>query len=111
MLNFTPFKKIKNQNGCFYYIFFYKVLYYYVLDNLFKLLKNLKGDGKASATKEDRAELLKHLYDWSIGKNAEVFYKFFGHLSEHGKKDGFPFLDKDLLFCVDAIRLKVSFLM
>ena len=66
-----------------------------------------KGEGKGSASKEDRAELLKHFYNWSIGKNADVFYAFYSHLSEHGKKDGFPFLDKDLLFCIDTIRLKV----
>ncbi len=65
-----------------------------------------KGDGKSSATKEDRAELLKYMYDWSIGKSAEIFYKFYTHLNEHGKKDGFPFLDKDLMFAIDTIRLK-----
>ena len=66
-----------------------------------------KGEGKASASKEDRAELLKNFYDWSIGKNADLFYVFYAHLNEHGRKDGFPFLDKDLLFCIDTIRLKV----
>lgn len=66
-----------------------------------------KGEGKGSASKEDRAELLKQLYNWSIGKNGDVFYAFYSHLSEYGKRDGFPFLDKDLLFCIDTIRLKV----
>jgi hypothetical protein len=60
------------------------------------------------ASKEDRTEFLRILYDWSIGKNPEKFYGFYAHLSEHGKKDGLPFLDKDLLFCIDSIRLKVN---
>ena len=60
------------------------------------------------ASKEDRTEFLRILYDWSIGKNPEKFYSFYAHLSEHGKKDGLPFLDKDLLFCIDSIRLKVN---
>ena len=67
-----------------------------------------KGDGKLLPSKEDRAEFIKTLYEWSIGHNAEMFYGFYAHLIEHGRKDGFPFLDKDLLFSVDSIRLKVN---
>ena len=55
---------------------------------------------------QDQQELLKYLYNWSIGKNVEIFYKFYSHLNENGKKDGYPFLDKDLLFAIDTIRLK-----
>ncbi len=33
-------------------------------------------------------------------------YGFYAHLSEHGPRDGFSFLDKDLLFCIDSIRLR-----
>lgn len=58
-------------------------------------------------SKEDRTEFLKMLYEWSIGKSPEKFYAFYAHLSEHGQKDGMPFLEKDLMFCIDSIRLKV----
>ena len=61
------------------------------------------------ASKEDRTELLKYLYDWSIGKNTNKCYGFYAHLNEHGRRDGFPFLDRDLMFCIDTIRLKVSY--
>ena len=66
-----------------------------------------KGEGKLTASREDRTEFLNSLYDWSIGRNSEKLYGFFAHCTEHGKKDGLPFLDNDLLFCVDSIRLKV----
>jgi len=33
-------------------------------------------------------------------------YGFFAHLTEHGPRDGFTFLEKDLLFCIDSIRLR-----
>lgn len=59
------------------------------------------------ASKEDRTEFLKMLYEWSIGKSSDKFYAFYAHLSEHGRKDGLPFLEKDLMFCIDSIRLKV----
>lgn len=65
-----------------------------------------KGEGKATPSREDRNEFSKILYEWSIGKNSEKLYGFFAHLGEHGRKDGMPFLDKDLLFCIDSIRLK-----
>lgn len=58
-------------------------------------------------TREDRTEFLKILYEWSIGNGSNKLYGFFAHLTEHGRKDGLPFLDKDLLFCIDSIRLKV----
>lgn len=67
-----------------------------------------KGEGKLIPSREDRLEFLKVLYEWSIGKNSDKLYGFFAHLTEYGRKDGFPFLDKDLLFCIDTIRLKVS---
>jgi hypothetical protein len=52
-------------------------------------------------------ELSKILYDWSIGKNADTFYKFYAYLNENSfKNESMPFLDKDLLFSIDAIRLK-----
>ena len=66
-----------------------------------------KGEGKALPSKEDRAEFLKILTEWAMGKVDYRFYAFYAHLSEHGKKDGLPFLEKDLLFCIDSIRLKV----
>lgn len=59
-------------------------------------------------SKEDRAEFLRILYDWSIGKSPEKFYAFYAHLSEHGRKDGMPFLERDLMFCIDSIRLRVK---
>lgn len=65
-----------------------------------------KGEGKAMPSKEDRSEFLRLLSDWSLGKIDYRFYGFYAHLTEHGKKDGFPFLANDLLFCLDAIRLK-----
>ncbi len=67
-----------------------------------------KGEGKHMPSKEDRAEFLKLVTDWSMGRYDGRFYAYIAHLSEHGKKDGLPFLDKDLLFCVDSLRLKVS---
>ena len=67
----------------------------------------MKGEGKQMPSKEDRTEFLKMLYEWSIGKSPEKFYAFYAHLSEHGQKDGMPFLEKDLMFCIDSIRLKV----
>lgn len=69
---------------------------------------NEKGEGKQMPSKEDRSEFMKMLYEWSIGKSPEKFYAFYAHLSEHGRKDGFPFLEKDLMFCIDSIRLKVE---
>jgi hypothetical protein len=68
-----------------------------------------KGEGKMAVSKEDRNEFLRLLIEWSIGRIDMKFYAFYAHLSEHGKKDGLPFLDKDLLFCIDSIRIKVSF--
>ena len=59
-------------------------------------------------SKEDKNELMKILYDWSIGRFSDKFFQFYAHLSEHGKKDGMPFLEKDLMFCVDSVRMKVS---
>ena len=67
-----------------------------------------KGEGKQLPTKEDRAEFLKLLLEWAMGKYDNRFYAYYAHLTEHGKKDGLPFLDKDLLFCIDTLRLKVS---
>lgn len=58
-------------------------------------------------SKDDRSEFLKIMYDWSIGKNSDKFYAFYAHLSDHGRNDGLPFLEKDLMFCIDSIRLKV----
>ena len=49
--------------------------------------------------------LLEYLYNWSIGKYPKIFYKFYSYLNENGKKDDFPFLDKDLMFAIDTIRL------
>jgi hypothetical protein len=68
-----------------------------------------KGEGKLLPSKEDKAEFLRILYDWSIGKFSEKFFSFYAHLTEHGKKDGMPFLEKDLMFSVDCIRIKVEF--
>ncbi|CAF0814981.1 unnamed protein product [Brachionus calyciflorus] len=65
-----------------------------------------KGEGKSIPTREDRNEFSKMLYEWSIGRSPEKLYGFFAHLGEHGRKDGFPFLEKDLFFCIDSIRLK-----
>lgn len=70
--------------------------------------KHKKGEGKMMPSKEDRAEFQKMLYEWSIGRYSDKFYAFYAHLSEHGKKDGLPFLEKDLLFCIDSIRLRVN---
>jgi hypothetical protein len=69
-------------------------------------LDDEKGEGKMAVSKEDRNEFLKLLIEWSIGRIDMKFYSFYAHLSEHGKKDGLPFLDKDLLFCIDSIRIK-----
>ena len=66
-----------------------------------------KGEGKQAATKEDKTELTKYLYEWSIGNFAELFWNYFVHLGDYGQKDGLPFLDKDLLFCIDAVRMRV----
>lgn len=73
------------------------------------LFNILKGEGKQSATKEDKAELVKYLYEWSIGNYPELFWNYFIHLGDYGQKDGLPFLDKDLLFCIDAVRMRVRF--
>lgn len=66
-----------------------------------------KTEGKAMPSREDRTEFLKLLFDWSLGKFDMRFFGYYAHLTEHGKKDGLPYLDKDLLFCIDSIRLKV----
>lgn len=60
-------------------------------------------------SKDDKNEFLKILYDWSIGRFSDKFFSFYAHLSEHGKKDGMPFLEKDLMFCVDSVRMKVRY--
>jgi hypothetical protein len=65
-----------------------------------------KGEGKLTPTKEDKQELIKYLYEWSIGNYPEVFWNYFIHLGDYGPKDGMPFLDKDLLFCIDAVRMR-----
>ncbi len=85
-----------------------KLTLLYLTVNIFIVYIIFKGDGKLLPSKEDRTEFIKTLYEWSIGHNAQMFYGFYAHLIEHGRKDGFPFLDKDLLFSVDSIRLKVT---
>lgn len=54
--------------------------------------------------------MVKYLYEWSIGNYPELFWNYFIHLGDYGQKDGLPFLDKDLLFCIDAVRMRVSLL-
>lgn len=68
-----------------------------------------KGEGKQMPTREDRSEFLRLLLDWALGKYDSRFYSYYAHLSEHGKKDGLPYLEKDLLFCIDSFRIKVRF--
>jgi hypothetical protein len=65
----------------------------------------LEKNSISDSSRED-VQLSKRLYNWSIGKNAEMFYKFFTYLYEQNKKEGFHYLEKDLLFAIDAIRLK-----
>lgn len=95
-------EKVIKRSSIFWVIFVvdFKSLYYIFL----------KGEGKQSATKEDKAELVKYLYEWSIGNFPELFWNYFIHLGDYGQKDGLPFLDKDLLFCIDAVRMRVSLL-
>lgn len=63
-------------------------------------------DLQTNEIKGDHDELLNYLCDWSIGKSSEIFYRFYYHLNRHGLNDGFEFLEKDLLFLIDIIRLK-----
>ncbi len=65
-----------------------------------------KGEGKLTPTKEDKQTLIKYLYEWSIGNYPEIFWNYFVHLGDYGPKDNLPFLDKDLLFCIDAVRMR-----
>jgi hypothetical protein len=65
-----------------------------------------KGDGTSKPSREDKIEFNLLIYDWSIGRNGDKFIGFFTHLIEYSRKDKFPFLDKDLMFCVDVVRLK-----
>ena len=67
-----------------------------------------KEVGTKPPTSQDKTEFLRMLYEWSIGRCPEKLYGFYAHLSEYSKKDQFPFLEKDLLFCIDTIRLRVS---
>ena len=53
-----------------------------------------KVDGKVLPTKDDRVEFTRLLQEWAMGKSCDTFYGLYAHLTEHGRKDGLPFLEK-----------------
>ncbi|UJR27743.1 hypothetical protein I4U23_009018 [Adineta vaga] len=63
-------------------------------------------DGTGKATKKHYSELYQLLTDATIGRYNERFYYFYAYLTHWVDPKKAPYLDQDLLYCIDVNRLK-----
>jgi hypothetical protein len=64
------------------------------------------NDGTGKVTKKHYTELFQLISDAAIGRFNERFYYFYAYLTHWVEQKKVPYLDQDLLFCIDVSRLK-----
>ncbi|CAF4298126.1 unnamed protein product, partial [Didymodactylos carnosus] len=64
------------------------------------------NDGKRKPKKKHLTELMNLIQDEAIGKYNPQFFYFYAYLTHFINKDETPYLDRDLLFCIDVLRMK-----
>jgi hypothetical protein len=64
------------------------------------------SDGTGKTTRKHYTELFQLISDAAIGRFNERFYYFYAYLTHWVEQKKAPYLDQDLLFCIDVSRLK-----
>jgi hypothetical protein len=64
------------------------------------------NDGTGKVNKKHYSELFQLISDAAVGRFNERFYYFYAYLTHWAEQKKAPYLDQDLLFCIDISRLK-----
>ncbi|CAF1206547.1 unnamed protein product, partial [Didymodactylos carnosus] len=64
------------------------------------------NDGRGKPTKKHFTELFNLIQDAAVGRYNPKFFYFYAYLTHFVNKDKVPYLDRDLLFCIDVSRIK-----